>query len=77
MAFTKKPDVVKKFDKAVTRNVVAKREEAGLTQARMAELLGIERQNLWKYENEYSAFSAFRLYSIAKILGCKVDDFFP
>lgn len=77
MAFTKKPDVVKKFDKAVTRNVVAKREEAGLTQARMAELLGIERQNLWKYENEYSAFSVFRLHSIAKILGCKVDDFFP
>lgn len=47
-----------------------------MTQEELAEAEGITFQQIQKYENGTNRIAASRLYSFAKILGVKTDDFF-
>ncbi len=63
-------------DLAVARRVRRRRLELGLTQQRLAELVGVTYQQMHKYETGTSRISAGRLYQIAQALGADVGHFF-
>ena len=48
----------------------------GMTQEALGEAEGITFQQVQKYENGTNRIAASRLYSFAKILNIKADDFF-
>jgi transcriptional regulator with XRE-family HTH domain len=48
----------------------------GLTQQKMAELIGVTYQQAHKYENGVNRISAARLYLIAQVLGVDVGFFY-
>ncbi len=50
-----------------------RRRAAGLTQDRLAELVGVSRQAVAKWEGGLSLPSAENLFKLAKALGCSVD----
>lgn len=49
----------------------------GLTQAELAETIGVKFQQVQKYENGTNRVSASRLYDIARALSTDIDMFFP
>jgi len=59
----------------VKSNIVKQTDVAGLSQAAVAERLGISRQALNEQINAGS-IRISRLYEIAEILNCEVSDFF-
>lgn len=64
------------LDGYVGRKVKAKREEFGMAQNKLAEILGITFQQLQKYEKGVNRISAVSLYKIAKTFGVPIDSFF-
>ncbi len=63
-------------DLAVARRVRRRRLELGLTQQRLAELVGVTYQQMHKYETGTNRLSAGRLYQIAQALGADIGHFF-
>lgn len=59
---------------AVGRRIVALRKDRGLTQARLAEKIGIREQSLGRAENGKAALGLERLHELAVALGCSVSD---
>lgn len=57
-------------------NLRTARVKAGYLQADVAELLGVTRQTIIKYENDPGRIDIYRLFDLAKIYGCSVSSFF-
>lgn len=54
-----------------------RRKELGIKSATMAQTLGFKNTSTyWKHENGYHKFKAESIPLLAKILRCKVQDFF-
>jgi len=61
---------------AVTNRIRALRTEAGLTQAQLAELLGVTRQTVIAVEQGRYSPSLELAFQIARALGRPIDDVF-
>ncbi len=71
--------VVKRFgdvDDHVGKRIRERRRMVGMTQAKLAEPLGISYQQIQKYELGTNRVSAGRLYVLSEILGVTIDYFF-
>lgn len=60
----------------VSRNIKSCREKYGKTQEMVAEILKITKQTYLNIENNPMNYSINKLNSIAKAIGCNIDDFF-
>jgi Zn-dependent peptidase ImmA (M78 family)/DNA-binding XRE family transcriptional regulator len=60
----------------IGHNIKKARELAGLSQERLAEMLGISRATLSAIENGHVAADSGKLLDAAKLLGCPVAEFF-
>ena len=69
----KQPDSI---DQLVSRNIRIQRLAKGLSQAELAEKLGITFQQVQKYEKGVNRVGCGRLFQIARILGVHLTDFF-
>jgi transcriptional regulator with XRE-family HTH domain len=63
-------------DLEVRRRIRQRRIDMGITQQRLAELIGVSYQQASSYETGASRLSAGRLYRIAEALGVGVGHFF-
>lgn len=64
------------IDKKIGQRVRARRLEIGMSQERLAELLGVTFQQVQKYEKGTNRIAASRLFDISLALGKPVGDFF-
>lgn len=64
------------IDKKIGQRVRARRLELGVSQERLAEMLGITFQQVQKYEKGVNRIAASRLFDIACALDVPVADFF-
>ena len=65
------------IDEVVGRRIRARRKQIGMTQAALADELGITFQQVQKYEVATNRVSSSRLYEIATALKVQVAWFFP
>jgi transcriptional regulator with XRE-family HTH domain len=72
---SKAPSAIQ-IDRHVGERLRERRVMLGITQQRMAELLGLTYQQTHKYEKGINRISAGRLLQIAAVLGVEVDYFF-
>ena len=63
-------------DAVIGRNLKKFRQSRGMTQSKLASLIGISYQQLHKYETGASSMSCIRLYAASQALGFPYDDFF-
>lgn len=57
------------------QNRIAKaRKNAGLTQKALSELSGIPKRTIEDWEAQKNEPSAYKLYRVAKVLNCSMDD---
>ena len=61
---------------AVGKAVAARRKLANLTQQKLAEALGVEKETVSRLENGEIAQTVDRLAALGKVLHCSVTDFF-
>ncbi len=66
-------NVIQKGDDKVN-TVAERRKEAGLTQKQLANLLGLKRSSISKWENGASKPRAETLKKLADLLNCTVDE---
>lgn len=52
------------------------RQQAGLSQERLAEMVGVTFQQIQKYENGQTTLNIIKLQQIAKALNLPINDFF-
>lgn len=64
------------LDKRLGERVRARRLEIGMSQERLAELLGVTFQQVQKYEKGMNRIAASRLYDIAEALELPIERFF-
>lgn len=64
------------IDRRLGQHVRTRRIEIGMSQERLAELLGVTFQQVQKYEKGINRVSASRLYAIAAALNMPVAPFF-
>jgi transcriptional regulator with XRE-family HTH domain len=69
------PSVVQ-IDRYVGDRLRERRVMLGITQQRMAELLGVSYQQAHKYEKGINRISAGRLHQISSVLGVEINYFF-
>jgi transcriptional regulator with XRE-family HTH domain len=72
--------VLEKIDKLVIAKVKKLRIEKGYSQQQLADELDVSPGfigNVEAYDRYNKKYSVAHLYKIAKILGCKIQDFFP
>lgn len=50
------------------------RQAAGLSQAKLADLSGVPRRTIQDWEAQKFEPGAYKLYRVAKVLGCNTDD---
>ena len=62
--------------KVLGRRVKALRVNKGITQTKMAELLGLSQTNLSNMESGRTAITTQNLFKMQGILNCKMADFF-
>ena len=74
MARTAAPDHV---DAYVGARISLRRSALGLSQASLAQRIGVSFQQVQKYETGMNRISASRLHRVAVVLGASVDAFFP
>ena len=60
----------------IAEKIRAYREEKGLSQSAFARLIGVSAQAVWKWERGVCCPDIVFLPHLARILGCKIDDFF-
>jgi len=65
--------VARKKRRPIHARIVELRERAELTQAQLAEIIGVGRDVVWHWENGDSAPRASRLPDLADALGVDVD----
>lgn len=64
------------FDAAIGARVRSRRIAAGVSQAALAEALGVTLEQVESYEKGADRIGYGRLFKIAAVLGCDVMDFF-
>jgi transcriptional regulator with XRE-family HTH domain len=64
------------FDAVIGERVRSRRIAAGISQAALAEALGVTFQQVESYEKGTNRIGYGRLFKIAEVLGCDVMDFF-
>lgn len=64
-------------DEIIGRKLRALRIAHGLTQAELGRQVGVEFQQIQKYESAKNRISGSRLWLLANALNARVDDFFP
>ena len=64
-------------DQWVGRAVASLRQQRGLSQMALAKALGLSFQQVQKYEGGQNRLSAGRLFEVATVLYCRIEDFFP
>jgi transcriptional regulator with XRE-family HTH domain len=69
-------DPVKAIDHRVAMRIRERRRAVGMTQQRLAQLIGVAFQQAHKYERRLSRVTAGRLYYIANALDAPVSYFF-
>ena len=69
----KRPSAI---DRHVGAGIRSLRKARRLTQAKLAQKLGLTTQQVQKYESGASRVSASRLYDIAQVFGVRVGHFF-
>ena len=74
MARTAAPDHI---DAYVGARIGLRRSALGLSQAALAQRIGVSFQQVQKYETGQNRISASRLHRAAVVLGASVDAFFP
>lgn len=74
MARTAAPDHV---DAYVGARISLRRSALGLSQAALAQRIGVSFQQVQKYETGLNRISASRLHRVAVVLGASVEVFFP
>ena len=62
--------------KLLGRRVKFLRMDKGISQTRMAELIGLSQTNLSNMEAGRTAITTQNLFKMSEILGCKMADFF-
>jgi transcriptional regulator with XRE-family HTH domain len=67
---------VESFDRHLGARIFEKRIMLGVTQHKLAELIGVTYQQLHKYEKGLNRIYADQLYRIARALGVDIDSFF-
>ena len=60
----------------VGARIAARRKAAGLTQAQVAEAIGVEKETISRMENGVISPTLSRLQQIADLLGCSLSDLF-
>lgn len=65
------------IDAHVGARIAERRQALGLSQAALAQRLGVSFQQLQKYEAGQNRVSASRLHRLSAALGCGVQAFFP
>lgn len=73
-ALANKPHPV---DEVVGRRIRLRRKERGLSQAYLAERLGLTFQQVQKYERGSNRISASKLWQVARVLDVPVSSLFP
>ncbi|HEY0927246.1 helix-turn-helix transcriptional regulator [Brevundimonas sp.] len=74
MARTAAPDHI---DAYVGTRIGLRRSALGLSQAALAQRIGVSFQQVQKYETGLNRISASRLHRVAVVLGTSVEVFFP
>lgn len=69
-------DIEGRIERHVGRRIRERRILLGLTQQRLAEMIGVTYQQAHKYERGINRVSAGRLYELAHALGVEVGYFF-
>jgi transcriptional regulator with XRE-family HTH domain len=69
-------DLAKKIDQRVAHRIRERRLRLGMTQQRLAEMIGVAFQQAHKYERGLSRVSAGRLFHIATVLDAPITYFF-
>jgi transcriptional regulator with XRE-family HTH domain len=64
------------LDQFVSRQLKLLREQQGLSQVSLAEMMGISFQQLQKYERGINRISAGRLFELSQLLGVDISYFF-
>jgi transcriptional regulator with XRE-family HTH domain len=64
------------FDATIGERMRSRRIAASISQAALAEALGVTSQQVEKYEKGADRIGYGRLFKIAEVLGCDVMDFF-
>jgi transcriptional regulator with XRE-family HTH domain len=64
------------FDAIIGMRVRSRRIAAGISQAALAEALGVTSQQVESYEKGADRIGYGRLFKVAEVLGCDVMDFF-
>jgi transcriptional regulator with XRE-family HTH domain len=73
----KKKGKATEFDKDLGQKIRKRRRHAGMSQEKMAILLGVTFQQIQKYENGSNRVSAARLWDLSIALGCSIQDLYP
>ena len=58
------------------KGIEKRRANAGMTQEEMANVLGVDRSTIAKWETGEAMPRADKLPTLAKLLGCTIDDLF-
>ncbi len=64
------------FDRIVGENILKRRKAMGLSQERLASLLGVSFQQVQKYEKGTNSPGMHRAVRLAQILRCRVGDLY-
>ena len=73
---TNTQDIEARIERHVGRSIRERRILLGLTQQRLAEMIGVTYQQAHKYERGINRVSAARLYELAQALNVEVGYFF-
>ncbi len=68
---------VNDVDAYVGARIGLRRSALGLSQAALAQRIGVSFQQVQKYETGQNRISASRLHRVAEVLGTSVESFFP
>jgi transcriptional regulator with XRE-family HTH domain len=69
-------ELARRIDLRVARRIRLQRRRVGMTQQKLAEIIGVTFQQAHKYERGLSRISAGRLYHIASALQAPITYFF-
>lgn len=72
-----RPGGADEVDAYVGARISLRRSALGLSQAALAQRIGVSFQQVQKYETGQNRISASRLHRVAGVLGTSVESFFP
>lgn len=67
-------DLVSQFNSEVGKRLFALRTAAGITQEKLAEMIGVESNTVHRYETAQRSMSLFTAAKIAQVFGVSIDN---